>query len=117
MSVMELARVAPADPPCHTPDMAKKQAIRVQIDGDIAYGLEHVAARLGTTVPAIADEVLGDWLDRWKLADGQRAVAEYFAEAPFNDEEIAEADAWFDRVQSEAASMLANDQGAEDPRC
>jgi hypothetical protein len=117
MSVMELPRVASVDPPCHTPDMAKKQAIRVQIDSEIANGLEYVAARLGTTVPAITVEILGDWLDRWRRADGQRAVVEQFAEAPFTELQLAEADAWFDGVQAEAARMLAEDQGTEDPQC
>jgi predicted transcriptional regulator len=114
---MELPRVAPADPPCHTPDMAKRQAVGVQIDSDIAKGLERVAARLGSTVPAIADEVLAEWLDRWRVADGQRAVVEHFAEASFTEEEIAEADAWFDGVQAEAERMLTEDQDAEDPQC
>ena len=117
MSVMELPRVAEADPPCDTPDMAKPQAVQVEVDSDIVDGLERVAAELDTTMSAIVDDALRTWLDRWKLADGRRAVAEHFAEAPFTEEEIAEADAWFDDAQAEAARLLAEDQGSEDPRC
>lgn len=113
---MELPRVAEADPCCDTPDMDRNQEV-IQIAGDTFDGLVRAAARLDTTVSVIADEALRAWLDQWRIADGQRAVAEHFATATFSEEEIAEADAWFDETQAEAARLLAEDQGAEEPRC
>ena len=117
MSVMENTREASADPHCNTADSAKKQPVRVEIDGEIADALEHAATRLDTTVLAIMGDALSAWLHRLKIADGQRAVAEHFAEASFTDEQITEADAWFDGVQAEAKRMLAEDRDAEDPAC
>lgn len=122
MSVMEIPRVTLPDPPCRTSDMAKKQAVSLQIDSDPVNDLERVAARFGTA-PAIADEAFSNRLDQWKLEDGRRAVAEHFAESTHTEAQIAEADAWFDGVQAEATRMLADgddhddDQDVEDRRC
>ena len=112
MSTMIYERVALVRLPCHTQNMAKMQAVRVVMDSDVAEGVKGAAAELDTAVSVIVDDALRAWLDRWKLADGQRAVAEHFAENPLTPEERAEAEARWRERELEIEAFFADEQDA-----
>lgn len=112
MSMMLFERVALIRPPCHTRDMAKMQAVRVVMDGGVLEEVKDAATELGTAVSVIVDDALRAWLDRWKLAEGQRGVDEYFAENPMTPEELAEARARWQEREREIEAFFAEDEGA-----
>jgi uncharacterized damage-inducible protein DinB len=92
--------------------MAKMQAVRVVMDGGVLEEVKDAATELGTAVSVIVDDALRAWLDRWKLAEGQRGVDEYFAENPMTPEELAEARARWQEREREIEAFFAEDEGA-----